>query len=54
MKKIMIKYTMELDLDDYERFLRLRRINNKYCHHMFQDDFIKAGETAIRKRLQEV
>ena len=53
MKKILIKYTAELNQKDYDRFIRLNKIGDRYCHNLFRDDFIKAGETALRKRLQE-
>ena len=54
MKKILIKYTVELDPFEFDRFLRKTRIGKNACHNLFKDDFIKAGETALRKRLQEV
>ena len=54
MKKILIKYTTELDQRDYDRFIRLNKIGDRYCHNLLRNDFIKAGETALRKRLQEV
>ena len=54
MKKILIKYTAELDQRDYDRFLRLNRLGDRVCHNFFRDDFIAAGEAALRKRLQEV
>ena len=53
MKKILIKHTVQIDDDDYDRFCNKLRIGIRDCHHLFQDDFIAAGERAIRKRMQE-
>ena len=54
MKKILIKYTEELDQRDYDRFLRLNHIGDRDCHNLLRKDFIAAGKAALRKRLQEV
>ena len=54
MKKILIKYTEELDQRDYDRFLRLNRIGDRDCHNLLRDDFIAAGRAALIKRMQEV
>ena len=53
MKKILIKHTVQIDDDDYDRFCNKLRIGIRDWHHLFQDDFIAAGERAIRKRMQE-
>ena len=53
MKKIHIRHTVQFDDAEYDRFCNKLRIGIRDCHHLFQDDFIAAGETAIRKRMQE-
>ena len=53
MKKIHIRHTVQIDDAEYDRFCNKLRIGIRDCHHLFQDDFIAAGETAIRKRMQE-
>ena len=53
MKKRYIRYTVQIDDDEYDRYCRKVRIGIRECHTMFQKDFIAAGETEIRKRMQE-
>ena len=54
MKKIYIRHTVQIDDAEYDRYCKKVRIGIRDCHRMFQDDFIAAGETALRKRMQEV
>ena len=54
MKKIYIRHTVQVDDVEYERYCKKVRIGIRDCHAMFQKDFIAAGETALRKRMQEV
>ena len=53
MKKIMVKYTAEIDNDEYYRFCKIKRIGNKDLHAMLRDIATTEGLIAIRKTMQE-
>jgi hypothetical protein len=53
MKKIMIKHTVEVDNNTYDRFLYKARLGDRECHKFFRDEFIAAGTAAVKNQLKE-
>ena len=53
MKKILIKYTVEVDNNMYDRFLYKARLGDRECHKLFRDKFIAAGTAAVKNQLKE-
>ena len=53
MKKILIKYTVEVDNNMYDQFLYKARLGDRECHKLFRDKFITAGTAAIKSQLKE-
>ena len=53
MKKIMVKYTSEIDNDEYYRFCKNKMIGDRDLHAMLRDVAKTEGLIAIRKTMQE-
>ena len=53
MKKIMVKYTAEIDNDEYYRFCKNKMIGDRDLHAMLRDVAKTEGLIAIRKTMQE-
>ena len=54
MKKILVRYTAEIDNDLFDRMCKLNRIGKKDLHAILQHEAELEGRVAIRKKLQEV
>lgn len=53
MKKILIKYTAEIDNDEYYRYCNKQRIGDRVLHSMLRDIATTEGLKSIRKKMQE-
>ena len=53
MKKILIKYTAEIDNDEYYRYCNKLRIGDRVLHSILRDIATTEGLKSIRKKMQE-
>ena len=54
MKRILIKYTAEIDSAEYDRTCKKKMIGNQAMHEILRDVAKTEGLIAIRKKMQEV
>ena len=54
MKRILIKYTAEIDNAEYDRICKKKMIGNHAMHEILRDVAQTEGLIAIRKKIQEV
>tara|TARA_R110002012_G_C11592112_1_gene606353 strand:+ start:943 stop:1107 length:165 start_codon:yes stop_codon:yes gene_type:complete len=54
MKRILIKYTAEIDNAEYDRICKKKMIGNHAMHEILRDIAQTEGLIAIRKKMQEV
>ena len=54
MKKILIKYTAQIDSAEYDRICKKKMIGNHAMHEILRDVAETEGLIAIRKKMQEV
>ncbi len=54
MKKILIKYTAQIDSAEYDRMCKKKMIGNHAMHEILRDVAKTEGLVAIRKKMQEV
>ena len=54
MKRILIKYTAEIDSAEYDRICKKKMKGNHAMHEILRDVAQTEGLIAIRKKMQEV
>ena len=53
MKKILVKYTAEIDNDEYYRYCKKKMIGDRDLHSMLRDIATTEGLKSIRIKMQE-